>query len=302
MVLALPGCQPEAADPAAGEPSSAPLQAPAEMPEGTDVWILDLQATEGGSLAAAEPRNLTRRPGYDNQPLFTPAGELLYVQDEGEDTDLWRWNPDTGVRTRLTSTPDDGEYSPTPMPGGAGDISYIRSKTDTTGRVWRMEADGGNPEVVFPDIVPVGYHAWLDADHVALWRLQEPSVLELAEVASGARRRLAVDVGRSPQSVPGRRAVSYTRPADSGGGRVIVIHDPDLDGSSVAAPLPEGGEFHAWTPEGLLLATAGSRILVWRDEGWETVADLGHLGVRLSRIAVSPDGGLVAVVGEAAGP
>ena len=65
---------------------------------------------------------------------------------------------------------------------------------------------------------------------------------------------------------------------------------------------PDASDFHAWTPEGILLAASGGRILQWDpevDEDWRLVADLTRMDVIFSRIAVSPDGTTLAVVGLA---
>ncbi|MDP5071909.1 MAG: hypothetical protein NWQ45_13510, partial [Congregibacter sp.] len=168
VVLVLSGCDAEAPagpsmEAAAPEPSAAPTApappAASEVPEGTDVWLLEL-VQEGGALRAKSPRNLTHRPGYDNQPSFSPQGDVLFVQMEDERTDLWRWSRDTERATRVTLTVEESEFSPTPIPDSEGGISYIRSKTDTSGRLWRMPQEGADAEIVFADIGPVGYHAW----------------------------------------------------------------------------------------------------------------------------------------------
>lgn len=275
-----------------GDPQRAEAAGP---PEGTDVWLLDI-LRDGDALRAASPRNLTNRPGYDNQPYFTPTGDLLFVQMEDGRTDLWRWGTASETMTRVTATADQGEYSPTPIPGSDGGISYIRSPDDSSGRLWRMPYEGAEPEIIFADIGPVGYHAWFDADYVALWRLQEPSILQLVELASQETRTLASGVGRTPQSVPMRRAVSFTRMIDEG--RVVEMYDLDLKSTEVMALLPEGGDFHTWTPDGVLLCTVGAQVLAWNGAGWEQVIDLSDLGLALSRLTVSPDGTRLALVAE----
>lgn len=283
-------------DPRRGAGDPVPSAA-AVAPDGTDVWLLEL-VREGDALRAGSPRNLTNRTGYDNQPFFTPAGDILFVQMEGGKTDLWRWNPEAERSTRVTATPGQGEFSPTPIPGTDSGISYIRSPDDTSGRLWRMPEEGAAPEIIFADIGPVGYHAWFDPDHVALWLLQDPSVLQLVELGTREARTLATGVGRSPQSVPNRRAVSFTRTTERGTG--IELYDLDSDRTEALAVLPEGGEFHAWTPDGVLLGSAGSRVFAWGEGGWREVVDLAHLGLKLSRLAVSPDSTRLALVAEPA--
>jgi hypothetical protein len=61
-------------------------------------------------------------------------------------------------------------------------------------------------------------------------------------------------------------------------------------------PSMDGGDFHAWTPDGTLLMASGSMLHAWRpgQQGWMAVADLAPL--RISRIAVSPRGDRIALV------
>lgn len=296
LVVTVSGCAESSPDPSAAsaEPESPVAAGP---PEGTDIWLLDLER-DGDALRAVAPRNLTNRPGYDNQPHFTPTGDLLFVQMEDGKTDVWKWQSASGRSTRLTSTPGQGEYSPTPIPGSDGGISYIRSPTNTDGRLWRSPREGAEPEIVFADIGPVGYHAWFDSDHVALWLLQDPSLLQVVELATGVAQTIAAGVGRSPQSVPDHRAVSFTRMTEAG--RVVEVHDLDLQRTDLLAVLPEGGDFHAWTPDGVLLCSAGSRVFAWRDGRWQTVVDFAERGLSLTRLAVSPDGTRIALVAEPA--
>ena len=58
------------------------------VPDGTDVWIAEIFEVVGGGIMVDEPRDLTSRPGYDNQPAFGPDGTLYFVQQEGERTDI----------------------------------------------------------------------------------------------------------------------------------------------------------------------------------------------------------------------
>lgn len=62
-----------------------------------------------------------------------------------------------------------------------------------------------------------------------------------------------------------------------------------------------GGEDVAWTPDGVLLTAQGSKVLAWepssRDSEWREIADLAATVRDITRMAVSPKGDRLAVVG-----
>lgn len=267
---------------------------------GTDIWIAELVADEGGMWRLGELSNVTDRPGYDNQPYFLDDGTVLFTRQEGESTDIWRWNPASDDVDPVTRTNPESEYSPTPLPGGSG-FSAVRVEADSTQRLWRFDNDGEAAGALLPDIAPVGYHAWVSPDTVALFVLGEPATLQLASVATGEAQTLAQDIGRSLQPVPERHAFSYVqrRPDAS---TVIRIYDVATGEVEDAGEGVEGADFHAWTPDGTLLQANGSRLYFWHDGmgHWMTAADLTDRGLTLTRLAVSPDGRRLALVAEAA--
>src|SRR5690606_20213366 len=117
---------------AALQPTSVRAQSP-----GTDVYVVPL--LEGAS-GAGEPRNLTRRAGYDNQPAFRTNGALVLNTSIREDqqADIWRVARPGAEPERLTSTPES-EYSPTIVPG-TGALAADRVEADSTQRLWSFPA------------------------------------------------------------------------------------------------------------------------------------------------------------------
>jgi hypothetical protein len=112
---------------------------------------------------------------------------------------------------------------------------------------------------------------------------------------------VARDVGRAVQKIPGRSGVSFVQRMEDSTAWIERVGS-DKAVKSIAKLLP-GAEYHAWTKRGALLGTAGSKIYEWTpiDGGtWRLVMDLSERGLRLSRIAVSPRGDWVAIVGERA--
>ena len=268
---------------------------------GTDIWAFRLSA----NAAALDLNSLIRvtdRPGYDNQPNFPPGERLvLYTAiDSVGQADIWSYNLRSGDRKNVTQSDPESEYSATVTPSRAR-FSAIRVEADSTQRLWTFESGGTNPELLLPSIQPVGYHAWLDEDRLALFVLGNPATLQIASVSQDAGRVVAEDIGRSIFRIPGREAVSFVQWEEPGVGWITAF-DPETGETSRIAPLLEGNEFYAWTPGGTLIMGQGSKLFRWTpsDSGnWQEVADLSAAGIlAISRIAVSPEGGWIAIVGE----
>jgi dipeptidyl aminopeptidase/acylaminoacyl peptidase len=259
---------------------------------GSDIYLV----TRSGAGWSA-PLNVTARPGYDNQPSFTPDGRSILftsVREDGQ-ADVYCYDLAERRTVRLTSTPES-EYSPTVMPGGAT-FSVVRVERDSTQRLWRFDLDGTTPALVLERVQPVGYHAWVDEHNVALFVLGEPATLQVASTRSGRADTIAGDIGRSIHPVPGRYAVSFVHRIEDGAWISVL----DLDTgrvTRVAQPL-EGNEFYAWTPDGDLVMGQGAKLYRHAPAAWEEIADFGPEGLEgISRLAVSPDGSMLALVAE----
>jgi hypothetical protein len=303
---------PPAGSAPAAQPSPAATTTPPATPTGlptTDIWLLDLAERDGELAVGGADRtrpggiralNITDRAGYDNQPHFTADGaSVLYtsIRDDGQ-ADIWRFDIASGAHERVTRTPES-EYSPTPTPDGRG-ISVIRVEMDSTQRLWRFDADGRNPRLVLEEVRPVGYHAWGDEHTLALFVLGTPPTLRLADTRTGHAVVLAEDIGRSLHRVPGRRAFSFVHKVADGDWWIRVLSIDTRQIEAIAQTLLDA-EDHAWTPGGALLMGRGSVLYRWNAEAeeWWEVADLEGAGVRgITRLAVSPRGDRIAVVGR----
>jgi hypothetical protein len=279
--------------------------APANPPD-TDIFLAPL-TTADGRLAVGEAANITRTPGYDNQPAFVPdGGALLFTSNRGraKQTDIYRYDIGSKQTTRVTDTPES-EYSPTITPDRQH-ISVVRVEADQTQRLWRFTLDGQQPELVLPNVKPVGYHAWLDAHTVALFVLGQPPTLQIADVESDTVDTVARDIGRSIQRIPAAGAVSFVqRDPQEGGASPFWIRAFDLrmrQITELVRALPgSAAPDVAWTPDGTLLVAHEGGLHGWRlgERSWKKIADLADVGVRgVSRLAVSPKGDWLAMVGE----
>ncbi len=265
-----------------------------------DVYLASLAIT-GGGPQLGKVRNVTSRPGYDNQPAFSADGRSLYYTSTREDAqaDIYRLDIASGRSERVTKTAPESEYSAVEVPGG-GAISVIRVERDSTQRLWRLPLAGGEGSVLFPTLKPVGYHAWADADRAVMFVLGNPNALALGNLATGAIDTIVVNVGRSLHRIPGSTRVSFVSKAYESAAWVMSL-DVDTRDVKPLTKLPAGTEDYAWLPDGRLIAGSGSQLLVCdlaRQAQWTPFADLAADGVTaISRLAVSPKGDRLAIVG-----
>ena len=282
---------------------AAPLLA--QAPD-TDIWVASLAARDG-AVIVGQPRNVTNRPGYDNQPAFLPDGRsLLYVAQHDEQTDVYELTLATNATRQLTQTPES-EYSPIPTANGRA-FTVVRVERDSAQRLWRFSRPRvGTGQLLLPQVKPVGYHAWTSPTTVTMFVLGEPSSLQVAHVGKPGVDTIVTDIGRSLQTIPGGREVSFVHRA--GGTSMIKLLDPATGGvTTLFPPLAESDDL-AWANAGTVLMARGSRIYAYSvaggdrtGDGWTQVADLGPAGVgRITRLAVSARGDQLAFVAQAAG-
>ena len=129
----------------------------AQAPPATDIFLAPLSITStDGRPVIGKPVNVTNRPGYDNQPAFTPDSKgVLFTsihEDGGGQSDIYRYDLGTKAITRVTSTPES-EYSATIMPGGQR-FSVIRVERDSAQRLWSFAMDGSDPQQHVPTLRP----------------------------------------------------------------------------------------------------------------------------------------------------
>jgi|CXWL01.1.fsa_nt_gi hypothetical protein len=267
--------------------------APAAPPS-TDVYEATLSRT-GDRWTVGAPKNLTDRPGYDNQPAYSPdGGKLYWTSFRDGQTDLVEYDRGRGASRFVTATPES-EYSPTPAPDGVS-LTAVRVEGDGTQRLWRFPLGQGEASLPAPHVPGVGYHAWLGPRTLAFFVLGDPVTLELVELPGGAPRRIAEGIGRSLHRIPGTAHLSYV--AGEGEAREIRTFDPATGRSERLAPAPASeNRDYAWTPDGTLVAAVGARLMRFASGQWLPFADLTEAGItNITRIAVSPGGDRIAFV------
>src|SRR5690606_22000280 len=112
---------------------------------------------------------------------------------------------------------------------------------------------------------------------------------------------LARGIGRAFARVPGREAFTFVHfHGDS-----AVLGEVDVRTRAVrrVVVLPQGAEYHVWLPDGSALISGNGVLYRWYEGRLETFVDLRSRGIQeVSRLAISPDGRTLALVGADARP
>ena len=278
-------------------------------PPSTDIYLAWVRI-EGAKISVGAPANITNRPGYDNQPSFTPDSKSILFTSVRSDAqaDIYRYDLVAKTTSRVTTTPES-EYSATVF-GDGSRFTVIRVEADSTQRLWSFRLDGSDPRLVFETIKPVGYHAWVDTTTVAMFVLGKPNALVLADTRVGHPDTLARDIGRSLLPLPSGDGFSFVQRAKDS---TWILTAVDVRGTgrerrTMSMPLvrmPAGADYITWVAPAVAIAGSGSKLFIWRGKekpaDWTELADFTKEGLtHISRLALSQDHRWIAIVAEPA--
>ncbi len=272
-----------------------------DFPE-TDIFLFDFDP-ENKNAVLNNPLNVSNRPGYDNQPYFTKGSNtFLYSRNNGNQTDIYEYLISTGDHKRLTNS-KTSEFSPTP----SLDNKIVSFVSERNSSIWQAaRGDEDNPQWSFEASglqEPVGYFARnLRSGDILFWSRYGYSVT-LTNAAKETYHYVSGNaVPATPHLIPGTDNFSYVHRQANG-----TVWIKELNPLTKAVrPLTEivgNNANYAWTPNGAIVQIEGTALYYWMEDsknGWQLLADLSDHGLKsANRIAVSPDGKKIAVVGLA---
>jgi len=278
-----------------------PTPSPPATPPASDIFIVEVRKQDG-ELKLGQPKKITDLPVYNNQPFFMPDGHtILYTSFRDKQADIYRYDIRTGQTTQVTNTPES-EYSPTLMPDGKN-ISVVRVEADGTQRLWKFPLAGGAPSLILENVKPVGYHYWIDDHTLALFILGgtgKPNFLEIFDMRTGKSEFVIDNPGRIIRKIPNQKNFSFVHKIANDHWEIKRFDLRVRTVSSMIATLP-GVEDYAWLSDGKLLMAKDSKIFAvvpLTADRWKEIANYLIGGVtKITRIAVSPSGDRIAIVG-----
>jgi len=282
-------------------------EAAAEAPPGTDIYLYAL-SWEGNTPSLGAAAGRIGHEGYDNQPFFTADGGVLYTSaGETGETDIWRYDLASGESTQLTDTPDASEYSPKIPPSEAA-LSYIyQPPGGYAGNAYLADEGNANPRAAHT-LAPVGYYEFSgDMSRVAVFFLGDPEsegpfTLQLIDRTTTPETvtQIAENPGRTFWRDPRGRGV-YHSVADADGNHTIQFLNYRTGRVRAMQALPDGVQdfvSHGRPDDTVaFFSTQDGSLVYWSGEAWTPIADLSAL-TGITRLAVSPDGAMIAIVAE----
>ena len=282
-------------------------------------WSFTLQVQGSFDLVTVDTRNflgnfkispgtatkITDSRGYDNQPRFINNAQVVFSSaQDGDNHDIIMYNFETGRFTNLTRTPGKSEFSPALTDCGEY-VSAVTVEEDSSQRLWLYPLNMGEPEVLYDDIMPVGYYDWHD-NIAAMVVLGDPNRL-MYPYSRDDVATLAESIGRSINKRPRTHQVAYLSTSgrslvDGAKAYELMAFDLEERTSSSLGPALVDSEDFIWIGKNQVLMARGNDLYlrnVDKSLSWDKIATISLPGCGgISRMAINPKGNKLVLVME----
>ncbi|MGB3344976.1 MAG: hypothetical protein WBA61_13800 [Aequorivita sp.] len=265
----------------------------------TEVYVFDISPSYEG-MELLNVRNVSNNEGYDNQPSFISNEALVFAGNNVDQTDISEYNFTTKVKRWVNSPTEGSEYSPQKFPSSQ-DLAAVRFDKDGRQRLYRYDFITGNSTEVIKDL-QVAYFAFYNDNKMLATVLDfEEMYLVMIDLPTKTVDTLFKGVGRSLQRIPKTDFMAYSLINDEG---KLDLYMMDMNNreSFFICEIPKDIQDFVWLNETQILIGKGSKLYMYDTLGepeWRKVASTDEFGIKnISRMAISPDGKKLALVGE----
>lgn len=275
------------------------VQAEAQLPK-SNIYLFEVQQVSDSAYNFNNAKWLTffNEKGYNNQPAFFSPTQLYISVQTPNDTqsDLYMLDLDKKTKVKVTETAE-GEFSPQRMLDYYN-FSAIRQEytgRDTLLRLWQFPIDRlSNGHPVFKYLTNIGYYHWLNGSEVAVFVVENPNYLAIANTRTDDVTPVATNVGRCFSKLPNGNLV-YVQKGEFSDSWYLMeknLYHTTQQPRTIIKTL-KGCEDFAMFPDGTFVMGRGSKLFKFNqftDEDWVEIADLRYYDIRnISRLAISPD-------------
>jgi len=264
----------------------------------TEVFLFDLNQ-KNGDFQLSNFKNISNNEGYDNQPSFLDDNTILYAGTRNGQTDIVKYRISSREKHWICETPGS-EYSPLKIPNQDW-VSAIRLDKDGKQTLRKYSLKNQESASLIEDIV-IGYHFWILEDILASSVLEEDYLsLYISNLSENQNYRREKKVGRSLHIIPNTRLVSFISKAKDDAWEIKSIDSSTGETQFIINTLP-GIEDMCWLADGTVVMGKDSILYGFntkKDKDWRPLVSLTEYGIKnITRLAVSPNGSKLAIVGE----
>lgn len=269
----------------------------------TEVYTMDILLEEEG-LKVTKFLNVSRAPGYDNQPSFFDNDQLLFAGTRKEDTDIALSSAHRYMPLFLFQDTEGGEYSPQRIPNSK-EVAAVRLDADGLQRLYAYPEKSEDAIRLLHPNLQVAYYAFANKNSILASVLAGDKLdLVLADLQTGKVDTIVEGSGRSIHKVPNSNAMSYTL-VNEDGNLDVYQFDIATKESFFVCQLPLGIQDHIWIDDTKLLIGSRKQLFLYDLFGngdWKKVADLSNYPIdNITRMAISENGKKLAIVAEPVG-
>ena len=269
--------------------------------EASEIYLFDL-IEKDSAIHLVSPVNISNNPGYDNQPCFSEDGKQLFFSSERNgQTDIAIYDIEEGYRTWITDT-EESEYSPAPYPSKKKYFTCVRNNNGESQLLYKYAFKKRPPEVMLPE-QNIAYYLWKDEKNLVSFLIDETEILQVTNFKYDINYPIQYQIGRSICKVPidaglGHEMISFIS-LQHEAPEIYAINIRNSKTKYLGDAIEQSKDL-AWTKKGKILMASGAIIYQLVPDGssvWIPVqieCDLPLSGI--TRLAVSPDGGKIAIV------
>lgn len=259
----------------------------AQAPD-TELWLFRISAAKEGT-AIGKGENITNRPGYDNQPVFSSNSKKIWYTSQREDkqTDVYVYDIKSGKSKPCTKT-QVSEYSPQPF-GDGKLLASVTVEADSSQCIHYINAENGIHESKLP-MDSVGYYTFLNNDTVIYYKLTEPHSLRFYVHSSGEDQWLGDSPTRAFRT-PDRHTLLYALKDSSH--TVFYKYNFLLHRGERWCDYPSLNEDFILHPKFGLVKSEGTKLLRYDETSkeWQLLFDTSSAGLkRITRFDIDPKG------------